>query len=92
MVRAGPSWSGGAARVLLDGESCLALAGGRLGLRGGRAWRVLGWALTFVAVVVAWVFFRANSFDAALAMLGAMAGANGVAVPPDWLNARCTGG
>lgn len=60
---------------------------GRLGLRGGRAWRVLGWALTFVAVVVAWVFFRANSFDAALSMLGAMAGANGVTVPPDWLNA-----
>jgi len=48
---------------------------------------VLGWALTFVAVVVAWVFFRANSFDAALSMLGAMAGANGVTVPPDWLNA-----
>ena len=58
---------------------------GRLGLRGGRAWRSS--ALTFVAVVVAWVFFRANSFDAALAMLGAMTGANGVAVPPDWLNA-----
>jgi len=55
--------------------------------RGGRIGGVLGWALTFVAVVVAWVFFRASSFDAALSMLGAMAGGNGVILPPDWLNA-----
>jgi alginate O-acetyltransferase complex protein AlgI len=38
--------------------------------------------ITFLAVVVAWVFFRAVDVDAALAMLNAMAGSNGVALPP----------
>ena len=37
--------------------------------------------LTFVAVVVAWVFFRAASVDAALGMLRGMTGANGFAAP-----------
>ena len=43
--------------------------------------RVLGVALTFLAVVVGWVFFRAQSVDGALAILGAMAGLNGVTLP-----------
>ena len=43
-----------------------------------RLGRFAGMALTFLAVVVAWVFFRAESLDAALSMLGAMAGRNGV--------------
>jgi hypothetical protein len=43
--------------------------------------KLLAWCLTFAAVVVGWVFFRAASFDAALAMLEGMAGVNGVAVP-----------
>ena len=34
--------------------------------------------LTFVAVLVGWVFFRATSFTAALGMLGSMAGLNGL--------------
>jgi D-alanyl-lipoteichoic acid acyltransferase DltB (MBOAT superfamily) len=38
-------------------------------------------ALTFLAVVVAWVFFRAESMTAAFAMLRAMAGGNGVVLP-----------
>jgi len=40
--------------------------------------RWLGRLLTFLAVVVAWVFFRAESMDAALAILRGMAGLNGV--------------
>ena len=40
--------------------------------------RVLGQLLTFFAVVIAWVFFRAESFTAALAMLEGMAGLNGI--------------
>lgn len=36
-----------------------------------------GWALTFLAVVVAWVFFRAPNFHSALAILKGMAGLNG---------------
>jgi D-alanyl-lipoteichoic acid acyltransferase DltB (MBOAT superfamily) len=38
-------------------------------------------ALTFAAVVVAWVFFRAESLAAALEMLGAMFGLGGAALP-----------
>jgi D-alanyl-lipoteichoic acid acyltransferase DltB (MBOAT superfamily) len=45
------------------------------------AGRAAGWALTFLAVVVAWVFFRAETLDGALGMLGAMAGANGAVLP-----------
>ncbi len=43
--------------------------------------RVGGWLLTMVAVVVAWVFFRAESFDGAWTLLTGMAGANGIALP-----------
>jgi len=39
--------------------------------------RIAGGLLTFVAVVVAWVFFRAESVDAALGILRGMAGLNG---------------
>lgn len=38
-------------------------------------------AMTFLAVVVAWVFFRAADMAAALSILYAMAGGNGIAVP-----------
>jgi D-alanyl-lipoteichoic acid acyltransferase DltB (MBOAT superfamily) len=37
--------------------------------------------LTFFAVVVAWVFFRAPTLDGAMVMLAAMAGDNGAALP-----------
>jgi hypothetical protein len=40
--------------------------------------RVAGWAVTFLAVVVAWVFFRAPTFEAAGRMLGSMFLMNGV--------------
>jgi hypothetical protein len=43
--------------------------------------RLLAWGLTFLAVVVAWVFFRAPTFSSALAMLHAMAGGNGIIIP-----------
>ncbi len=36
--------------------------------------RALAWAITFLFVMVTWVFFRATSMDNALAMLRAMAG------------------
>jgi hypothetical protein len=42
-------------------------------------------ALTFTAVVVAWVFFRADSLAAALVMLRGMAGANGFLLPKSYL-------
>lgn len=40
--------------------------------------------LTFVAVVIGWVFFRAESFDAAISILRGMAGLNGVILPGSW--------
>jgi len=40
-----------------------------------------GWAATLLAVVVAWVFFRANNFHTALALLSGMAGGNGAGLP-----------
>jgi D-alanyl-lipoteichoic acid acyltransferase DltB (MBOAT superfamily) len=47
----------------------------------GRIEHFLATALTFLVVVVGWVFFRANSLDGALRMLAGMAGLNGVSLP-----------
>jgi D-alanyl-lipoteichoic acid acyltransferase DltB (MBOAT superfamily) len=44
----------------------------------GRAFAIL---LTFLAVLVGWVFFRAESFDGAMAILTAMIGLNGAVLP-----------
>ena len=52
-------------------------------------WRRLGvrvpgafaWVATFIAVVVGWVIFRADSLQSAAELLKAMSGANGVAMP-----------
>ena len=43
--------------------------------------KALSWSITFLAVVVGWVFFRAVDMDAALTMLHAMCGFNGIAIP-----------
>ena len=59
------------------------------GLRAFPGSRALAVALTFMAVVVAWVFFRAPDVDTALAVLGGMAGVNGLELP-DAVMARLT--
>jgi len=41
-------------------------------------------ALTLLAVIVAWVFFRAESWPDAFAVLRGMAGLNGVLLPATW--------
>jgi alginate O-acetyltransferase complex protein AlgI len=43
--------------------------------------RAIAWATTFLFVMVTWVFFRATSLPAAVAMLRAMAGANATGEP-----------
>ena len=43
--------------------------------------RSAGWSLTFIGVVVSWVFFRANNFETAISILKAMFGFNGVELP-----------
>lgn len=48
---------------------------------GGRLAALSAGALTFLAVVVGWVFFRADSFSSAVRMLQGMAGMNGVSLP-----------
>ncbi len=64
---------------------------------GGGRGRVLpgapftSWMLTFLAVTIAWTFFRADNLQAAWSLLLGMAGLNGVAIPealplisPEW--------
>ena len=48
---------------------------------GGKLARLSAGALTFLAVVVGWVFFRADSFSSAMTLLHGMAGLNGVSLP-----------
>src|SRR5690606_16282794 len=47
--------------------------------------RRAGCLLTFIAVVIAWVLFRAPDIDSAMAILRAMAGFNGLVLPEAWL-------
>jgi alginate O-acetyltransferase complex protein AlgI len=62
----------------------------RFGVRAGAARsavrRAAGAFATFVAVVVAWVFFRATSMSMARSVLGGMAGRHGLALPPRFMN------
>jgi alginate O-acetyltransferase complex protein AlgI len=53
-----------------------AACGDALHSRLGRlwAWRLLSWTLTMLAVIVAWVVFRAETFDGSMAMLFGMVG------------------
>jgi len=43
--------------------------------------RGIGWITTFIAVVISWVFFRANSFETATSILKSMFGFQGVQLP-----------
>jgi alginate O-acetyltransferase complex protein AlgI len=47
--------------------------------------RAVARMLTFVAVVIAWVFFRADSLDTALTVIKGMSGANGFFLRDSWL-------
>jgi alginate O-acetyltransferase complex protein AlgI len=49
----------------------------------GRARAAFGWVVTMLAVVVAWVLFRAGTFPGALTMLGAMAAPGSSGFPHD---------
>ena len=76
-------WHGAAWRfVLWGGLHGLFLTIHALFRRNGRGLpRPLAHALTLLAVIVAWVPFRAEGLDTAWSMLRAMAGANGIALP-----------
>ena len=46
--------------------------------------RLVSTLLTFLAVVVGWVFFRASDATSAVSILLAMAGRNGIMIPNSW--------
>jgi alginate O-acetyltransferase complex protein AlgI len=76
----GGLWHGAAWNFVLWGG----LHGAYLLLHGQFRWKLpvaAGRMLTLVAVVVAWVPFRASGLDATIAMLRGMAGFNGIALP-----------
>jgi hypothetical protein len=52
-----------------------------LDLSGSKVYALTCWLLTFLAVVVSWVFFRSPSVDHAGRILYSMAGLNGVSLP-----------
>jgi len=52
---------------------------------GVRSGRIAAQGLTFFAVVVGWVFFRADSIKAAIVVLKGMVGLNGIQMPLKWL-------
>jgi D-alanyl-lipoteichoic acid acyltransferase DltB (MBOAT superfamily) len=58
-----------------------------LGWGTGRGYRFAAWLLTFLAVAVAWVLFRAKDLGTASAILQALAGMNGALLPEKWLEA-----
>jgi alginate O-acetyltransferase complex protein AlgI len=43
--------------------------------------RLVAHLLTFLAIVIGWVFFRAESYDSAMSVLTSMAGGNGISLP-----------
>ncbi len=53
-------------------------------IRSTRLTRGTSIAVTFVSVLVGWVFFRAASISAATDMLNGMSGRNGVVLPAGW--------
>ena len=73
-------WGGLHGVYLVINHGWSKLSGNDAAVRGGIK-RFSGWLLTFIAVVIAWVPFRATNFDATLHMLSGMAGMNGVSLP-----------
>jgi hypothetical protein len=51
------------------------------GWSNNRIYRQLAWLLTFVAVVIAWVPFRASTMAGAVRILSGMVGGNGISLP-----------
>jgi len=50
----------------------------------GQVERLFGLMFTFLAVVIGWVFFRANDINSAIAILQAMIGENGIVIHKNW--------
>ncbi|GMT48847.1 MAG: alginate O-acetylation protein [bacterium] len=57
-----------------------------LPLTNRRFFSPISWLLTFVAVIVSWVIFRANTFHGAIQVLKGMMGLNGFVLPQNFYN------
>ncbi len=66
------------------------MTGGALRFVGITAGTIAAHAITLLAVIVAWVLFRAENMDVAGRVLSGMAGLNGVALPVEWLQAHAS--
>jgi alginate O-acetyltransferase complex protein AlgI len=87
-------WGGLHGAYLMINHGFRALCGRRVcaSLDGSRVFSVVSWFVTMLAVIVAWVFFRSETFTGSLRMLQGMAGVNGVdAVQPLLWNAGLRG-
>ncbi len=51
----------------------------------GMLGKAFGISLTFLSVVVGWVFFRADNLDSAFSIIRGMTGLNGIILPDFWL-------
>jgi hypothetical protein len=81
-------WGGLHGAYLAVNHAWLALRGRIHVARMDRAENIVAWVLTFGAVVVGWVFFRAHTLAGALQILRGMVGDYGCALPSGWLG--CT--
>ena len=81
-------WGGLHGAYLAVNHAWLALRGRIHVARMDRAENIIAWVLTFGAVVVGWVFFRAHTLAGALQILRGMVGDYGCALPSGWLG--CT--
>ena len=45
------------------------------------AYRVFAWSVTFFAVIIGWVFFRATTYEGAVSMIQSMLGIHGISLP-----------
>jgi D-alanyl-lipoteichoic acid acyltransferase DltB (MBOAT superfamily) len=55
-------------------------------VRGARCWHraLIGWTITFAAVTIAWVPFRAPTLNTTVSIWKSMAGLNGISLPKSW--------
>jgi D-alanyl-lipoteichoic acid acyltransferase DltB (MBOAT superfamily) len=80
-------WGGlhGAYLIVNHGWQALHNMVGRNSNRSTLFGEVMGRLITFLAVVIAWVFFRAETVASALSILSGMMGLNGITVSQTWL-------
>ncbi len=78
------AWGGLHGAYLIVNHAWIAIAGSSPALRQvrrTRAWAAISFLLTFVAVIIGWIFFRSRNTATAFNLLGGMFGRHGASVP-----------